>query len=183
MVNRRSQQKPDDMNELPIPAAIQRIANSDDRQLTWQFFVFFSRMEYALKRTRRYLKNTPNAEPNWDRFGSDHDRRFSGLLSSPLVQAVRYFEANPPRKQIQVGGSMAWSEPRWRNATEGLLPWLLLGIRAVRNNLFHGGKFPLIPMPDPSRDRDLLVHALTVLNAALELDDEVRSTFFDGLDH
>jgi len=169
--------------DLPVPVAIQRIANSDDRQLAWQFFVFFSRMEYALKRTRRYLKNVANAEPNWDRFGSDHDERFSGLLSLPLTQAVRYFEANPPRKQIQVDGSMAWSEPRSRRANERLLPWLLLAIRTVRNNLFHGGKFPLIPMPDPSRDRDLLVHALTVLNAALELDDEVRSNFFDGLDH
>ncbi len=48
MVNRQSQQASEDTSgDPPIPAAIQRIANSDDRRLAWQFFVFFSRMEYA----------------------------------------------------------------------------------------------------------------------------------------
>lgn len=168
--------------DIPVPLAIQRIANSVDRRLAWHFFVFFSRMEYALKRTPRYLKNSPNAEPNWDRFGSDHDDQFRQVPSPRLELAVEYFEASPPRKQIQVEGRMGWSEPRRREANERQLTWLLLAIRTVRNNLFHGGKFPLIPMPDPSRDRDLLIHSLTILDAMLQLDVNVRTMFFEHLE-
>lgn len=180
----RSQQTPATFtDEFIVPPVIQRIADSADRRLAWQFFVFFSRMEYALKRTRRYLKNVPRAEPDWDGFGSDHDQPFGQSLSPRVAEAVSYLEANPPRRQIQVGGTMSWSAPSKRNEEEKLLPWLLLAIRTVRNNLFHGGKFPLIPIEDPSRDRDLLVHSLTVLNSALTLDEEVRSWFLEDLDH
>jgi hypothetical protein len=35
-----------------VPESIRRIADSDDRRLAWEFFVFFSRFEYALKRTQ-----------------------------------------------------------------------------------------------------------------------------------
>ncbi len=171
------------INDISIPPAIQRIANSDDRRLAWAFFVFFSRMEYALKRTQRYLKNLPKAEPNWDKFGSDHDERFRESLSPRAAEALRYFEANPPRKQIRVDGTLGWSEPSWKLDSEKVLTWLLLVIRTVRNNLFHGGKFPLVPTQDPSRDRDLLVHSIAVLNSALELDGEVRSKFYEGLDY
>jgi hypothetical protein len=169
-------------DRLLIPPAIQRIADSEDRRLAWQFFVFFSRMEYALKRTPRYLKNRPNAEANWDRFGSDHDEQFRQASSPQVMLAVEFFETNPPRKQIQVEGRMGWSEPRRREVNERQLTWLLLAIRIVRNNLFHGGKFPMIPISDPSRDRGLLVHSLTILNAVLTLDVDVRSAFFEHLE-
>jgi len=175
------QEIPQVLRDISVPLAIQRIAASEDRQLAWHFFVFFSRMEYALKRTRRYLKNLPNAEANWDRFGSDHDDRFQQTLSPAAALAVRYFDGNPPRKQVQVDGNMLWSELR-RRGNEKQLTWILLAIRTVRNNLFHGGKFPLVPMPDPSRDRDLLLHSLTVLNSALELDNQVKSNFFEHLE-
>ena len=48
--------------QLPVPDAVQRIADSDDRKLAWTFFVFISRYEYALKRTREFVKE--NADPN-----------------------------------------------------------------------------------------------------------------------
>jgi len=164
-------------DDIPVPLVIQRIADSEDRRLAWHFFVFFSRMEYALKRTRSYLKNSPNAEPNWDKFGSDYDERFRQALSPLTALSVEYFEASPPRKQTQVEGTMGWSEPRRRGENDKQLKWLLQAIRTVRNNLFHGGKFPLITMPDPSRDRDLLMHSLAILNAVLGLDAEVKSNF------
>ncbi len=37
--------------KIPIPDSIRQITDSEDRQLAWEFFVFFSRFEYALKRT------------------------------------------------------------------------------------------------------------------------------------
>ena len=63
--------------EIRVPRSIRRIADSEDRKLAWQFFVFFSRFEYALKRTPRYLRGTTSgAQPNWDRFGADYDEAF-----------------------------------------------------------------------------------------------------------
>jgi hypothetical protein len=169
-------------SDIPVPFAIQRIADSADRRLAWYFFVFFSRMEYALKRTPRYLRNTENAEPDWDQFGEDHDEEFRQAPSTQVKSAVEYFEKTPPRKQIQKERRMDWKEPTSRKPTEKQLTWVLLKIRTVRNNLFHGGKFPLMPIRDPSRDRDLLEHSLVILNAALELDKEVKSNFFEHLD-
>jgi hypothetical protein len=55
-------------------------------------------------------------------------------------------------------------------------------VRAVRNNLFHGGKFSDGYVADPSRDRELLGHAMVILGACLDLDKKVRCIFFEGLD-
>jgi hypothetical protein len=55
-------------------------------------------------------------------------------------------------------------------------------ISTVRNNLFHGGKFPLLLVRDSSRDRDLLTHAINILDAALRLDARVHLVFLEGLD-
>ncbi len=171
------------MNEIPVPDAIRRIADSEDRQLAWHFFIFFSRFEYALKRHETYLKKgTDKAEANWDLFASSHNARFIPDSTPQLQQAVRYFREHPPRKQICASGILSWTKPQAYDDHGPLLVWLLLVIRYVRNNLFHGGKFPLIPIEDPSRDRDLLVHALAILSAALELDHQVKALFFDGID-
>jgi hypothetical protein len=172
-----------DTMEIPVPDAIRRIADSEDRKLAWNFFVFFSRMEYALKRSGSYLnKGTDEAQPNWDKFASDHNHKFSPEASEELRAAVKYFRDQPPRKQLRVGDEMGWSDPQQHDGQEPLLVWLLRMIRCVRNNLFHGGKFPLIPISDPSRDRDILLNSLVILKASLPLDSEVQRQFFDGID-
>jgi hypothetical protein len=164
-----------------VPETIRRIADSEDRKLAWHFFVFFSRIEYALKRSDRFLNTSEgDAQPNWDKFGSHYDRVFQ-LRSEPELQmAVDYFIAHPPRKQVIANGRLAWSEPLEFNEKGPLLTWLLLSVRRVRNNLFHGGKFPMIPVADPSRDQDLLRNAMIILTAALSLDGTVERFFDEG---
>lgn len=159
-----------------VPESIQKIADSEDRHLAWQFFVFFSRFEYALKRTRGYV--TQKAEPNWDRFASDHNDRWPSSARG-FGEAVGYFEREPPRKQIVSGGALGWSEPQAYDGREPKLVWLLRVVRTVRNNLFHGGKFPLIPISDPSRDRELLLHAINILTASIGLSRDVEAHFSD----
>jgi len=62
---------------IPVPEAIRRIVDSEDRKLAWHFFVFFSRMEYALKRSTRYSKKgISKAQPNWDKFADVQSRFF-----------------------------------------------------------------------------------------------------------
>ena len=169
--------------QIPVPDAIRRIADSEDRKLAWNFFVFFSRMEYALKRSGKYLnRGTDEAQPNWDKFASDYNHKFSPDATEELRDAAKYFLDQPPQKQLRVGDKMDWSAPQRYDGQEPLLTWLLRMIRCVRNNLFHGGKFPLIRISDPSRDRDVLLNSLVILKASLPLDSEVQTQSFDGID-
>ncbi len=161
---------------IPVPEAIQRIAASEDRILAWHFFVFFSRFEYALKRCDEYL--TVSAQPNWDKFASDHANQFDNLESIALKAAVTYIKENPPRKQLQQAGKLSWSEPQVYDTREPLLLWLLRMVRCIRNNLFHGGKFPLIPISDPSRDRELLLNSMYILESCLSLNRKVECQFY-----
>jgi len=154
-----------DVVEPPMPDAIRRIADSGDRKLAWQFFVFFSRFEYALKRCPNYLKHS--AEPDWDRFSSNQNAEFQKLSSPALAAAIDYFKEFPPLKQKQVDGQLIWSDPKEYYEREPLLVWLLIAVRRVRNNLFHGGKFPGFPVSDPSRDRVLISNAIVILDACL----------------
>lgn len=167
---------------IPVPESILRIGNSSDRALAWYFFIFFARFEYALKRDPRYLMaGIGDACPNWDKFGSEHNSSFQPSTKPDLADAVEYFLAEPPRKQLRKDSAMTWSEPQYHNGKEPQLIWLLRMIRCMRNNLFHGGKFPLISVADPSRDRDLLLKAMTILTAALSLDLDVDARFNEGL--
>jgi hypothetical protein len=163
-------------DEIPVPKAIRDITDHEDRRLARYFFVFFSRMEYALKQTG-YL--TEDAAPNWEGFASKHKRQFERERWPAIEPSIKYFTATPPKKQEAVGSRLQWSEPLWRRG-HSLLPWLVVVIRQVRNNLFHGGKFS-VPMPDPSRDRELLRHSLIILNAVLKLNEGVNHMFFQDL--
>lgn len=168
--------------DIAIPEAIRRIADSQDRKLAWEFFVFFSRFEYALKRSSTYLKGGPSrAQPDWNLFAVDHEGEFQQLARPDVLEAVRYFRLHPPLKQVVAEGRLGWSEPLPYSPIAEL-KWLLLSVGRVRNNLFHGGKFPLHNVSDPSRDRVLLEHSLTILNACVPLDREVAGAIGEHLD-
>jgi hypothetical protein len=171
---------PDEFQIVPEP--IRRIAESTDRMVTWQFFVFFSRFEYALKRDPRYLMaGAGDAKPNWDLFASNNNVTFDPAASPRLTKAVEYFMAHPPCKQTRKSGQLGWSDPLLHSANEPMLTWLLICIRTVRNNLFHGGKFPMSLVPDPSRDVTLIEHSLVILCYVLRLDTRVDENFNAGL--
>jgi hypothetical protein len=73
-----------------VPEAIRRIVNRAARQLALSFFVYFSRMEYALKRSCYCHANPKSkaAEPAWDRFAKDHDSKFAGNAADELTGAT-----------------------------------------------------------------------------------------------
>jgi hypothetical protein len=162
-----------------MPDAIRRIADNSDRQLAWQFFVFFSRFEYALKRCSEYLR--PEVQPNWDRFSSENNAAFLRLSSPELLAAIEYFKNSPPQKQVLIDEQLAWAAADAYDSRKPLLVWLLTAVRRVRNNLFHGGKFPGFPISDPSRDKYLISNAIVILDACLSLDPSVSRQFFEGL--
>ena len=128
------------------------------------------------------VQGSPNAEPDWNRFARDHADKFQPNATPALKTAVQYFKGSPPRKQRHADGNLIWSEPIGYDEKELVLVWLRLAVRTVRNNLFHGGKFPGYPILDPSRDRSLIGNAIVILDACLKLDPTVRNKFLDGLE-
>jgi len=152
-------------NEMTKPL-LQNISDSNLSDVV-KFFMIFSRFEYALKQAG-FLKND-RAKPDWDSFSD----RINVYLPSrkneydEFRNAIDYLNRCPPSIQII----------KERNGTK-LLDWkcykpqgnearvLTEYIRRIRNNLFHGGKFPF----DPELDIPLINHATTVLKHLLQLD-------------
>ncbi len=153
-----------------------------DRNLITDFFFFaFSRFEYALKHAGYLKPNRRGAEPDWDAFGDAIEQRYSIRESPELAKAVRYLLDEPPKRQVvRDDGSLDWEDLPEENVKE--IRWLLLLIRRVRNNLFHGGKYPYMPLPEPARDTQLLESGVVVLEACLTWDDKVRRYYMSDLD-
>ena len=153
----------------------------DDGELVLQFFVAFSRFEYALKRAG-FVKNSAydTALPDWQKFAK---KRFVAQLASisdiEFTEAKSYMLQNPPRKQtfVKLDKRMMWQNNTKRSG-EGEAEYLLRLVRDVRNNLFHGGKYPEEPVSDESlRNGKLLQACLTILEKCLSLNTDVNGFF------
>ncbi|MGH7986427.1 MAG: hypothetical protein ACREQX_09100 [Candidatus Binataceae bacterium] len=151
-----------------------------------EFFVFFSRFEYALKRggflksarwsaPQQNAKNLYLASPDWKAFARClgpaflNEMRNSGKMDT--------FLHTPPKTQVSKENRLAWKK---ENAIETVSD-LFLAVGRLRNNLFHGGKFPSGPLPvgNPDRDDRLIAEAMVILNMALERQAGVKRAFFD----
>ena len=152
-----------------------------DINLITEFFFVFSRFEYALKRAGFVKRDRRNAEPNWDAFADSIERRYDPNESPKVARAVNYLLSEPPKRQIvENDNSLGWKDSNRDNETE--IRWVLLLVRRVRNNLFHGGKYPYTPLPEPARDTQLLESSLAILEACLVWDDKVKRYFLGDLD-
>ena len=150
-----------------------------DKDLAVSFFLMFSRFEYALKRAGYLKPNAHYASADWGRFAREHESQFQRLAKpDELLEAVQYLRTRPPKKQIVVNGQISWDDGPVTSCAEGSLQWLLVMVRRVRNNLFHGGKYPYAPINEPLRDVKLLEHCITVLEASLNLSPEIHEYFY-----
>ncbi|HEV2695986.1 MAG TPA: hypothetical protein VG347_24070 [Verrucomicrobiae bacterium] len=155
---------------------IDRLVPEEQRALLFRFFLVFARFEYALKRAGFANSSGSKVSANWDAFASKYNAAFDPTNSPELKQAYAYFKEHPPRKQIMKAGVLDWSEPNVLGQGPVLI-WLLGSVRIVRNNLFHGGKFPVAPIEEPARNPLLLYHALAIIDACLPLDMTVNEYF------
>jgi len=151
-----------------------------DRERVLNFFAYFSRFEYSLKRSG-FLKPGNKAEPDWDEFANSIRGHFAKIQDATFLDAVTFLRAEPPKTQVVRGNDLDWAEAI-RGKGEHDERYTLRLISIVRNNLFHGGKYPYPngSMPDAGRNRRLLEAALTVLSQCLELSSAVRSAFEDA---
>lgn len=144
-------------------------------ELGFKMFQTFARMEYALK-AAGYHQGDGDAKANWDRLGQECDDALNSSAKPEVQQAIQYILNNPPRKQIIENGQLVWKDVRAGGQTIG--EQLLVYVRRVRNNLFHGGKFNGNWFA-PQRSEELLQHSLVILFACMEARNDVGTAFDD----
>src|SRR6266850_2583883 len=146
-----------------------------DRELVLEFFAYFSRFEYALKQSD-FLKPGDKAKPDWKGYANSLQGRFKEVQTPKFLEAVRFLLTQPPGTQVRSRNDLGWDKTVRRNREhdEG---YVLRLVRTLRNNLFHGGKYPPGPVPDEGRNQSLLVAAIAVLGGCLDLSPGVRGAF------
>lgn len=143
--------------------------------LSVEVFRVFARFEYALK-AAGFHDGEGEAKPNWERYACSIGSTLEKPDTKELQEAIQYILKHPPKKQVIRNGVIDWDEVEPDHGSQTDL--ILLYVRRVRNNLFHGGKFHGHWF-EPVRDYDLLRHSLTILKACLAASDPVREAY-DG---
>ncbi len=146
------------------------------KELLFDFFISFAKFEFALKTSGFSNGNEKSVSPNWDGFASSIKDTFDKSIHEELSKAVDFFIINPPWKQILIDNSMYWDASVPNNGLKEIQRVLLL-IRRVRNNLFHGGKFNFDIHEDTERTINLLKYSLVILKACLPLDPGVQDNY------
>ena len=149
-------------------------------ELVLEFFATFSRFEYALKRAHFVKPNRNDARPDWDSFADALNGKFAAITDPDFISAKSYLRNKPPCKQkVDKASSMGW---KWlsnkpQETGESDERYFLRLVRDVRNNLFHGGKYPDGPVDEPARNSQLLQACLTILDKCLPMNDFVARFF------
>lgn len=156
---------------------MQRVHRKD---LIYEFVFVFSRFEHALSVTSYLSETKGGVSADWDKFAREMNDVFLETLSPEVMKAVNYYDKAPPRKQVVDFDSLIWKDVLPQ--TDYKLEKLLLLIRRVRNNLFHGEKFAVLLEGDSKRDTELLSHGLTILYACLQFSSDLRRKFFSEIE-
>ena len=144
--------------------------SSELDQLAVELFKKFARIEYALK-AAGFHYGEGDAKPNWDMFASSID----GVLEkdTSITMSIKYMSESPPKKQVIRKDLLEWETPKHHtNKTHEIL----LCVRRVRNNLFHGGKFNGHWFKS-ERSKELLQHSLCILDACLRASSKLKEAF------
>ncbi len=152
-----------------------------DEKLLLDFFLTFSRFEFALKNSGFYVKRRDTslpyeARPDWDSFAQRLKDEFHTDAPPRLRAACDHLLYNPPWREVVGGDTFGWdttAEDESLSEIERLLRY----VRRVRNNLFHGGKFSTLPELETVRNVALLEDSLVILRECLRLIDEVRRAY------
>ena len=104
------------------------------------------------------------AQVNWQEFDDKCAAKYS--LSDEALSLIR----DPPQSQTYINGHCGWEETVLdREKTE--LGKVLLVVKTIRNNLFHGGKASQKEWDDPSRNLFLLRNGKAVIDNLAQLAD------------
>lgn len=137
----------------------------------------FARMEYALKAAGYLVREVGRAEPNWDAFANSitDDLLLLRQKDGRVAAAIDRMIARPPRQQMAGPEGLYWQEPSAPRSNDDMV-WVLLCVRRVRNNLFHGGKFNERWF-EPQRSSVLIQDSLILLRACRQVSEDVAAAF------
>lgn len=144
--------------------------------LLLEFFLTFARVEFALKNSGFVKGNERKALPDWDSFAASIRNHFTKNKTDDLEQAVNYIMDNPPMKQVLRQNTLMW-EANVPNGNLSDIEVLLLLIRRIRNNLFHGAKHNIDVFEDTARITRLLQSSLIIIQECLLLQPHVKATY------
>ena len=138
--------------------------NSRLNELSGEFFREFSRYEYCLKVTK--LRNQEGkVSADWDKYATQVQIDFEAPTDPEVAEAINYYMTHPPKLQIVRDNELVWDEALPVQGNKAVL--VLMLIRRMRNNLFHGGKFN-DQWFEPQRSEELLHYALIILKACAQ---------------
>ena len=150
------------------------IDNDELKPIIYDFFFKFSRFEFALKayKYRKSGRFGNNAEPDWNSFINDYEGTYHACeFAEQLLQ-------NPPRRQVITNGNLGWEDLSFQ-PDHSLLNKVVLAIKTIRNNLFHGGKHGDKSWDDIDRINFLLTNGNKVIDQLSELDSDLRAHYLD----
>lgn len=147
-------------------------------KLASELFHVFSRTEYSLKATG-FNNGDGAAEANWRKYALAVENLIAIPNSPQLKEAIDFILNAPPKKQVIRNGLIEWEETE--PTTNSQADKLLIYVRRVRNNLFHGGKFNGHWFA-PERSEALLQSSLVILLSCMESIHDVRSAYHDKSD-
>jgi len=145
-----------------------------DPQLAREFLAEFARYEFALKAAGFAAGDNKRVDADWDAYAQAIDGGFTKLQNADLYTAVNYLIKQPPKKQVLINGKLDWRDAP-PDANLPCAQQVILMVRRVRNNLFHGGKF--YPAADAARDHLLVSYSLVVLRACLPLHPDLKREY------
>jgi len=145
-------------------------------ELAIEFIAVFSRMEYALKSTKFATGGEKRVEAAWDCFANKYDEKLLAIDEPDLKEAINFLLTQPPRKQVLQDGEVSFID-QVIDDKQKKTQQLILMIRTVRNNLFHGGKYLPTGENEVGRNRKLVESSLIVLGRCIDLDDAVMTSF------
>ena len=154
-------------------------ALAPNADLVFRFFAFFSRFECALKRSGFLRKINSRAEPDWKKYANSVRERFANVDNEAFRDAVAFLLDAPPQTQVVAhNNTLGWADTPMGQG-EHREAYVLRLVRVVRNNLFHGGKYPIPigPLEDTARNEALLNAGIAILSHCLSLSDPVRAAF------
>ncbi|WP_022727542.1 hypothetical protein [Fodinicurvata sediminis] len=141
--------------------------------LATELFRTFARFEYALK-AAGFHKGNGAADANWREFAVSVAALFDDPQDEDFKEAIAYILDHPPNKQMVEDGVLSWDAAVPQTDLQS--DRVLIYVRRVRNNLFHGGKFNGRWFA-PQRSVELLRHSLTILNACLAASESVNEAY------
>ncbi|MGD9941681.1 MAG: hypothetical protein AB7L76_24975 [Burkholderiaceae bacterium] len=147
--------------------------------LAFEFLGTFARAEYALKAAGFARGGTKSVEADWDGFAKAIGWHFARVKDGPFQEAATFLLTEPPRKQVLQSGRLTWRDSP-PDATQTKAHHVLMMVRRVRNNMFHGAKVWSAEYGNRVRDERLIQAALVILNGVIPLNRDVQIAYDDS---